>query len=137
MGQCCQPVGPLGVRPNIWVGDPGPTAPGPHKLQRSLAIMACLLPSCSGFCYLNRGRGMGVELTHSTSTHSLSHSLKLCSRGFIALVLKFDFKKPLSLISLLQENPYTRGNNSRGKNFHFSFINITRFELFGFVLVQT
>ena len=63
--------------------------------------------------------------TQLSFTHSLSISLKLCSRVFIGFLLDFDFKKPLSLISLLQEK-----EQLAGKNVHFDFTNLTRFELY-------
>ena len=70
---------------------------------------------------------MGVELSHSTLIYSLP--LKLCSRVFIGFLLDFDFKKPLSLISLLQE----KKEQHAGKNVHFGFTNVTRFELYVFL----
>jgi len=67
--------------------------------------------------------------TQLSFTHSLSISLKLCSRVFIGFLLDFDFKKPLSLISLLQE----KKEQHAGKNVHFGFTNVTRFELYVFL----
>ena len=82
-------------------------------LQRLLAVVPNSSQRCPAILSLNRGREVGVELSHSTLIHSLP--LKLCSRVFIGFWLRFDCKNThsLSLISLLQDCLHTWRNNIR------------------------
>ena len=74
--------------------------------------------------------------TQLSFTHSLSNSLKLCSWVFIGCLLEFDFKKPLSHFFAARKFTF-KEKQLTGKNVHFGFTNITRFELYVFVLVQS
>ena len=123
-------MGHLGFSRTIGSVGPLPTASVPILLQRSLAVEAGLFQWGPVILPLNKGRGVSFELSHSTLIHSLP--LKLCSRVFIGFLLKFDFKKSLSLISLLQE----KKEQLIGKNVHFDFTNVTCFELYVFVLLH-
>ena len=121
VGPSCQQGAHLGFGRTLGSADPLPTANGPTLLQRSLAVEVCLLQRCPAILSLNRGRGVSFELSHSTLIHSLTLKLSqtLISGFHWIFLLKFDFKKPLSLslslslISLLQE----RRSNSQVRTF--------------------
>ena len=62
------------------------------------------------FLLIEAERGVLSSHAHSLHSHSLSHILAQVS---IVFWLKFDCKKTLSLISLLQDCPHTWRNNFR------------------------
>src|SRR6185437_8004970 len=96
-------------------------------LQWLLAVVPSSSQRCPAILPLNRGREVGVELSHSTLIHSLplklSQTLLSCFHWIFAQDLN---SRDLSLSHFFAAS---KKKQLTGKNIQFGFTNITRFEL--------